>query len=105
MAWMRRFGRAFPIVHSHARNRAWNFHQSQEQEFHAMGFDQSAPSNFCVMPGKTNPWDVKEEGFEKALASFDDQEVAIEYARDLAKAKNGSTVTILDERDGKKRSD
>ena len=70
-----------------------------------MGFDQSAPSKFCVMPGKTSPWDVTEEGFEKALASFDDQEDAIEYARDLAKAKNGSTVTILDERIGKDRSD
>lgn len=67
-----------------------------------MGFDQSAPSQFCVMPGKTSPWDVTEEGFDNALASFDDQEDAIEYARDLAKVKSGSTVTILDEQGGKK---
>lgn len=62
-----------------------------------MGFDQKGTSVFCVVPGKSGQWDVREEGFEKALASFDEQEDAIEYAQDLAGIKDGSTIKIFDE--------
>jgi hypothetical protein len=60
---------------------------------------------FCVMPGQSGQWDVKEEGFEKALASFDDQEDAIEYAQDLAEIKDGSTIKVFDERGKEIRAD
>lgn len=70
-----------------------------------MGFDQSGTSIFCVMPGDPGQWDVKEEGFEKALASFDDQEDAIKYAQDLAETKDGSTVKVLDKRGDEIRAD
>jgi hypothetical protein len=62
-----------------------------------MGLDQSGTPVFCVAPGKSGQWDVKEQGFEKALATFDEQEDAIEYAQDLADTKDGSTVKIYDE--------
>ncbi|HVY07931.1 MAG TPA: DUF2188 domain-containing protein [Burkholderiales bacterium] len=62
-----------------------------------MGLDQRGTPVFCVMPGKSGLWDVKEEGFEKSLASFEEQEDAIEYAQDLADTKDGSTVKIFDE--------
>jgi hypothetical protein len=62
-----------------------------------MGLDQRGSAVFCVVAGKSGQWDVKEEGFEKALASFDEQEDAIEYAQDLAGTKEGSTVKIYDE--------
>jgi len=62
-----------------------------------MGFDQSGTAVFCVMPGKAGQWDVKEQGFDKALASFDEQEDALEYAQDLAETKAGSTVKVFDE--------
>ena len=70
-----------------------------------MGFDQSGTSVFCVMPGKSGQWDVREEGFEKALASFDEQEDAIEYAQDLAGTKDGSTIKLFDERGEEIRTD
>lgn len=62
-----------------------------------MGFDQKGTSVFCVKPGRSGQWDVLEEGFEKPLASFDEQEDAVEYARDLADTKDGSAVRIYDE--------
>jgi len=62
-----------------------------------MGFDQSGTSVFCVVPGKSGQWEVREEGFEKALASFDEQEDALEYAQDLAETKDGSTVKVYNE--------
>jgi hypothetical protein len=62
-----------------------------------MGLDQSGTPVFCVTPGKAGQWDVKEQGFEKSLASFEEQEDAIEYAQDLADTKDGSTVKIYDE--------
>ena len=70
-----------------------------------MGFDQSGTSIFCVVPGKSGQWDVREEGFEKALASFDEQDDAIEYAQDLAGSKAGSTIKLFDERGGEIRTD
>ncbi len=62
-----------------------------------MGFDQRGSTVFCVMPGNSGQWDVKEEGFEKALASFDQQDDALEYAEDLAGTKDGSTVKVFDQ--------
>jgi hypothetical protein len=63
-----------------------------------MGLDQRGPAVFCVVPGGSGQWDVKEEGFEKALASFDEQEDALEYAQDLAQTKDGSSVKVFDEK-------
>jgi Uncharacterized protein conserved in bacteria (DUF2188) len=65
-----------------------------------MGFDQKGVSVFCVAPGAGGQWDVKEEGFEKPLASFKSSGDAQEYARDLAKTKEGSTIKLFDQ-DGK----
>jgi Uncharacterized protein conserved in bacteria (DUF2188) len=65
-----------------------------------MGFDQKGASVFCVAPGAGGQWDVKEKGFEKPLASFTSSADAQEYARDLAKTKEGSTVELFDQ-DGK----
>ncbi len=62
-----------------------------------MGFDQKGISVFCVMPGDAGQWNVMEEGFDKALASFDDRDDAIEYAQDLAETKDGSKVKVYDE--------
>ena len=61
-----------------------------------MGLDQRGSPAFSVVAGKSGQWDVKEEGFEKSLASFDEREDAIEYAQDLAGTKDGSTVKIYD---------
>lgn len=63
-----------------------------------MGLDQRGSPVFSVVAGKSGQWDVIEEGFEKSLASFDEQEDAIEYAQDLADTKDGSTVKIYDEK-------
>ena len=70
-----------------------------------MGFDQKGTSVFCVVPGKSGQWDVREEGFEKALASFDEQDDAIVYAQDLAGSKDGSTIKLLDKRGEEIRTD
>jgi hypothetical protein len=63
-----------------------------------MGFDQKGTAVFCVMPGDSGQWSVMEEGFDKALASFDDRGDAIEYAQDLAATKDGSKVKVYDEK-------
>ena len=68
-----------------------------------MGFDQKGTAVFCVMPGDAGQWNVLEEGFDKALASFDDRDDAIEYAQDLAETKDGSKVKLYDE-DGQSSS-
>ncbi len=68
-----------------------------------MGFDQKGTSVFCVKPGRTGQWNVLEEGFEKPLATFDDEEDAMEYAQDLAETKEGSRVRVYDE-NGDERS-
>lgn len=60
-----------------------------------MAFDQKGSSVFCVAPGTNGQWDVKEEGFEKPLASFQSCADAERYARDLAKTKEGSTVKMI----------
>jgi hypothetical protein len=68
-----------------------------------MGLDQRGTPVFCVKPGRTGQWNVMEEGFEKPLASFDDQEDAMEYAQGLADTKEGSRVRIYDENGDERR--
>ena len=62
-----------------------------------MGIDQQGISVFRVARGDAGQWDVTEEGFAKPLASFAAPEDAREYARDLARARQGSTVRVFDE--------
>ena len=59
-----------------------------------MGFDQKGKSVFCVTRGESGKWHVSEEGFDKPIASFDSQDDAEEYARDLAATKEGSIVKM-----------
>jgi len=59
-----------------------------------MGFDQKGKPVFCVTRGESGKWHVSEEGFEKPIASFDSQDDAEEYARDLAATKEGSIVKM-----------
>ena len=61
-----------------------------------MGFDQKGEIVLRVCRAENHRWDVKEHGFEKALASFDREIDAITYARDLAKTKDGSRVETGD---------
>jgi len=63
-----------------------------------MGLDQRGIPVFCVVPDASGQWQVKEEGFEKSLASFDEREDALEYAQDLAGTKQGAKVKIYDEK-------
>ena len=62
-----------------------------------MGLDQRGSPVFCVVSGASGQWQVKEEGFEKALASFDERSDALKYARGLADTKQGSRVKVYDE--------
>jgi hypothetical protein len=62
-----------------------------------MGLDQQGISVFRVHLGDAGEWDVTEEGLAKPLASFASAKEALEYARDLAKARQGSTVKVFDE--------
>ena len=62
-----------------------------------MGLDQRGTPVFCVVTDASGQWQVKEEGFEKALASFDQRSDALNYARDLANTKEGSQVKAYDE--------
>ena len=59
-----------------------------------MGFDQKGDIVLRVCRAKDHRWDVKEQGFEQALASFDREIDAITYANDLAKTKEGSRVEM-----------
>ena len=43
-----------------------------------MGLDQRGIPVFCVVPDASGQWQVKEEGFEKSLASFDEREDALD---------------------------
>ncbi len=61
-----------------------------------MGFDQKGDIVLRVCRAQNNRWDVKEQGFEKALASFEREIDAITYANDLAKTKEGSRVEMGD---------
>jgi hypothetical protein len=59
-----------------------------------MGLDQKGQIVFRVSRGANGQWDVSEQGFEKALASFDSETDARSYADDLAKTKEGSRVVV-----------
>ncbi|MFL6579952.1 MAG: DUF2188 domain-containing protein [Burkholderiales bacterium] len=62
-----------------------------------MGLDQRGSPVFCVVNDASGQWQVKEEGFDKALASFDERSDALNYARDLANTKEGSQVKAYDQ--------
>ncbi len=57
-----------------------------------MGFDQKGATVFCVVQGQNGQWNVCEEGFEKPLASFDQEQDAREYAEGISRSKSDSTV-------------
>ena len=57
-----------------------------------MGFDQKGTPVFSVGQRASGQWDVCEEGFEKPLASFNNEQDARKYAEDLARTKQGSQV-------------
>jgi len=59
-----------------------------------MGFDQKGTLVFRVARGNDNKWNVNEVGFDKPLASFDNEKDARTYADDLAKTKPGSKVVV-----------
>ena len=60
-----------------------------------MGFDQKGTPVFCVAQDTSGQWDVREEGFEKPLASFTSSADAREYAESLARTKEGSMVKMI----------
>ena len=62
-----------------------------------MGIDQSGTVVFRVLRNESGSWDVMENDFEKALATFDDKQDACDYANKLSETKEGSTVLMLDE--------
>ena len=59
-----------------------------------MGLDQQGDIVFRVSRGANSRWDVNEKGFDKPLASFDNEKDACSYANDLAKTKQGSKVVV-----------
>jgi hypothetical protein len=69
-----------------------------------MGFDQKGAPVFCVTVGNSGEWHVSEEGFEKPLASFQSRDEAEEYARDIARTKEGSTVRLPESQDDASQS-
>jgi hypothetical protein len=62
-----------------------------------MGFDQQGTVVIHVSPAEGGRWDVWEEDFENPLASFDNRELACEYADKLTMAKEGATIVMVDE--------
>lgn len=59
-----------------------------------MGLDQEGRPVFCVTGRRSGKWDVSENGFEKPLATFDNEQDAKKYADDIAKTKEGSRVVV-----------
>jgi hypothetical protein len=59
-----------------------------------MGFDQKGTVVLRVCRAENHRWDVKEQGLEKPLASFDREIDALTYANDLAKTKEGTRVEV-----------
>lgn len=57
-----------------------------------MGFDQQGSVVIKVQQAPNGQWDVNEKGFEKPLASFDSESMAITYANDIVGTKQGSRV-------------
>ena len=54
-----------------------------------MGFDQQGSTKFTVSKNAQGKWEVCEQGFPKALASFDTEQDAQKYATGLANVKQG----------------
>ena len=61
-----------------------------------MGFDQKGTVVLRVCRAQNHRWDVKEQGLEKPLASFDRESDALKYANDLAKTREGTRVEVGD---------
>lgn len=59
-----------------------------------MGLDQKGDIVFRVARAENGKWDVDEKGFDKPLASFDSEQDACNYANEIAKTKQGSTVVV-----------
>lgn len=59
-----------------------------------MGFDQKGTVVLRVCRAQNQQWDVKEQGLDKPLASFDREIDAVTYANDLAKTKEGTRVEV-----------
>lgn len=57
-----------------------------------MGFDQQGKTVFTVTRNDQGKWDVCEQGFTKALASFEREDDARDYADNLAKIKGDGSV-------------
>ena len=55
-----------------------------------MGFDQQGSTKFTVSRNSQGKWDVCEQGFPKALASFDSENDAKKYAQGLSNVKDSS---------------
>lgn len=51
---------------------------------------------FCykVQRSDSGQWEVNEEGFEKAIASFSVKDDAVDYAHRLAEVKNAAEVRV-----------
>lgn len=62
-----------------------------------MGIDQPGTVVFRVLRNEAGRWDVMENDFEKALATFDDSQDACDYANKLSETKKGSSVVMPDE--------
>ncbi len=62
-----------------------------------MEFDQKGAVVIHVSPSEDGHWDVWENDFENPLASFDDKDVACDYADKLTMAKDGATVVVVDD--------
>lgn len=59
-----------------------------------MGMDQKGTPVLCIAPNKEGGWDVREQGFEKALSSFQSMHDAKEYADGIARTKAGMVVEL-----------
>jgi hypothetical protein len=57
-----------------------------------MGFDQQGSVVIKVKQAPNGQWDVNENGFERPLATFDSESMAITYANDVVGSKAGSRV-------------
>ena len=57
-----------------------------------MGFDQKGATVFSVVQAQNGQWNVCEQGFEKPLACFDQEQDAREYAEGISRSKSDSSV-------------
>ena len=50
---------------------------------------------YKVQRSSSGQWEVNEEGFEKAIASFSVKDDAVDYAHRLAETRNAAEVRVL----------